>query len=182
MRLTSPLLFRLFGCQIGSGSALALRSLRGARAKGVSIGANSILACRFSLDRPTAKIAIGNRCYIGASHLVAAESITIEDDVIVSWGVTVVDHNSHALDWADRSNDVTDWQRGAKDWSKVVSRPVVLKQRCWIGFNVAILKGVTIGEGAIVGACSVVTKDVPPYTVVAGNPARVIKEVKRTDG
>ncbi|MBV8923397.1 DapH/DapD/GlmU-related protein, partial [Bradyrhizobium sp.] len=53
--------------------------------------------------------------------------------------------------------------------------PVVIADKVWIGFNASILKGVTIGEGAVVGACSVVTRDVPPFAVVAGNPARVIR-------
>jgi acetyltransferase-like isoleucine patch superfamily enzyme len=56
-------------------------------------------------------------------------------------------------------------------------KPVKINDRVWIGFNSIILKGVTIGEGGIVGAGSVVTKDVPPYTIVAGNPARVIREI-----
>lgn len=107
----------------------------------------------------------------------SAESVTIEDDVVISWGVTIVDHNSHALEWEKRAQDVADWHRGRKNWADVVIAPVILKKRCWIGFNASILKGVTIGEGAIVGAGTVVTKDVEPYTVVAGNPARVVRSL-----
>jgi acetyltransferase-like isoleucine patch superfamily enzyme len=55
--------------------------------------------------------------------------------------------------------------------------PVVIEDKVWIGFNVIILKGVRVGEGAVVAAGSVVTKDVPPYCVVAGNPAHVVKEL-----
>jgi hypothetical protein len=87
-----------------------------------------------------------------------------------------VDHNSHATDWTSRKNDVVAWGQGKKDWSGVTIKPVKISDRVWIGLNAIILKGVTIGEGAIVGAGSVVTKDVPPYTIVAGNPARIIRE------
>jgi galactoside O-acetyltransferase len=66
---------------------------------------------------------------------------------------------------------------GKKVWTHVERQPVTIESKAWIGFNVIILKGVTIGEGAIVGAGSVVTKDVPPYTIVGGNPARVIREI-----
>jgi galactoside O-acetyltransferase len=59
----------------------------------------------------------------------------------------------------------------------VIRKPVKIEDKVWIGFNSIILKGVTVGEGAIVGAGSVVTKDVPPYTIVAGNPARIIREL-----
>ena len=65
-----------------------------------------------------------------------------------------------------------------KDWSVVNSNPIKICDDVWIGMNVIILKGVTVGEGAIVGAGSVVTKDVPAWTVVAGNPARVVKVLK----
>jgi galactoside O-acetyltransferase len=88
-----------------------------------------------------------------------------------------VDHNSHAKRWASRENDVVAWAHGRKEWSEVIIKPVTISDRVWIGFNVIILKGVTIGEGAIVGAGSVVTKDVSPYTIVAGNPAQVIREI-----
>ena len=66
-----------------------------------------------------------------------------------------------------------------KDWSNVNSAPITICDDAWIGMNCIILKGVTIGEGAIVGAGSVVTKDVPAWTVVAGNPARVVKKISK---
>lgn len=97
--------------------------------------------------------------------------------MIISWGVTIVDHNSHAINWQKRAEDVADWRQKEKKWTDVAIAPVRLKSRCWIGFNASILKGVTVGEGAIVGAGSVVSKDVAPFTVVAGNPARVIRSL-----
>lgn len=60
----------------------------------------------------------------------------------------------------------------------VRTAPITIKDYAWISYNVCILKGVTIGEGAIVGAGSVVTKDVPDWTVVAGNPAKIIRYIK----
>ncbi|MFN7691728.1 MAG: DapH/DapD/GlmU-related protein, partial [Bacteroidota bacterium] len=59
----------------------------------------------------------------------------------------------------------------------IASKPIVIHDKVWISFNAIILKGVTIGEGAVVAAGSVVTKDVAPYTMVAGNPAKFIKNV-----
>ena len=93
---------------------------------------------------------------------------------MISWGVTVVDHNSHALNARDRQSDVTAWLDGKKDWSKVMIGPVRILDNAWIGFNAIILKGVTIGRGAVVSAGAVVSQDVPDYAVVAGNPARVL--------
>ena len=63
----------------------------------------------------------------------------------------------------------------------VHSSPVIIENDAWIGFNATILKGVKIGEGAIIGAASVVTKDVAPYTIVAGNPAKLIREIPIED-
>jgi galactoside O-acetyltransferase len=81
----------------------------------------------------------------------------------------------------ERALDVKDWASGLKDWSNVVCRPVIIQDKAWIGFNVIILKGVTIGTGAIVGAGSVVTKDVPAYCIAGGNPARVIRELSQNE-
>jgi galactoside O-acetyltransferase len=99
-------------------------------------------------------------------------------DVIVSWGVTIVDHNSHALAWRDRMNDVSQWAIGQKCWDNVKVAPVKIGDRVWIGFGASILKGVTVGEGSIVAAGAMVTRDVPPYCIVGGNPARLIRELE----
>jgi galactoside O-acetyltransferase len=143
------------------------------------VGRRSILDAAILFDREGAEVVVGDRTFIGGSTLVSAEHIEFGDDILMAWGCTVVDHDSHATDWALRRNDVRDWYDGRKDWTHVARRRVRIGDKAWIGFNVSVLKGVTIGEGAVVAACSVVTRNVPPYTLVAGNPARIIRELPR---
>lgn len=143
----------------------------------LSIGEKTIVEGILSFEREAASISIGERCFING-HIIASESVTIGDDVLISWNVTVVDHNSHSLRFSERCHDVEEWAEGRKDWSHVARSAVRIESKAWIGFNVAVLKGVTVGEGAVVGAGSIVTKDIPPWTVVAGNPARVIRTLK----
>lgn len=163
--------------QVGVGSSVRWWRV-GARSGRLRIGSGSIIRCRIDFDSPCGEVAVGDRCYLGASHLVCHTGISIGDDVIMSWGVTVVDHDSHSLNWAERQHDVADWMRGVKRWDSVTVRPVRIGDKTWIGFGASILKGVSVGEGAVVGANAVVTRDVPPYTVVAGNPARVVRQLK----
>lgn len=164
---------------VGSGSSVRWLALRSVREGGVKIGEECIINCNISFDDPGGRISIGDRCYIGASHLVCHSGITIGNDVVISWGVTIVDHDSHSLDWELRKNDVTNWGLGKKDWTGISIKPVVIQDKVWIGFGASILKGVTVGEGAAIGANAVVTRDVPPYAVVAGNPSRVIRNLKQ---
>jgi acetyltransferase-like isoleucine patch superfamily enzyme len=166
---------------VGVGSKINWPRLLSARAGSLTVGAGCIINAKCNFDIAGAEIHIGDRCYIGKSSLVSGSSITLGDDVIISWGVTIVDHNSHSLQWRDRQSDVADWHLGKKDWSNIDRRPIALGNKVWVGFNAIILKGVTIGEGAIVGAGSVVTKDVPAYTIVAGNPAAVIRAIGPSD-
>jgi acetyltransferase-like isoleucine patch superfamily enzyme len=105
----------------------------------------------------------------------------VGDDVLISWGCNIVDHNSHSLKWTERKQDVKDWYQGKKDWAGVSVRPVKIGNKAWLGLNVTILKGVEIGEGAVVGAGSVVIKSVPPWTIVAGNPATMVREIPIED-
>lgn len=142
------------------------------------IGSTSIVHCRIDFDSPNGVVKIGDRSFVGASRLVCHTGIAIGNDVIISWSVTIVDHDSHSLLWDRRRNDVADWMRGAKRWDDVTIAPVAIRDKVWIGFGAVILKGVTVGEGAVIGAHSVVTRDVAPYTVVAGNPARVIRQLQ----
>lgn len=105
----------------------------------------------------------------------------------MAWGITIYDHNSHSLKWDERSkdneqcyNDFINFNNSVlnKNWENVQSSRIEIHDKVWIGFDVLILKGVIIGEGAIIGAKSVVTKSVPPWTVVAGNPAIIVKQLK----
>jgi galactoside O-acetyltransferase len=141
------------------------------------VGALSIVEAAIHFEKQDASVSIGGRTFIGGSSILCSEKISIGDDVLISFGVTIVDHDSHSVDFSYRKNDVCAWYRGEKDWTYVIRRPVVIEDKSWVGMHVIILKGVTIGEGAVVAAGSVVTKDVPPYTVVAGNPARVIRRL-----
>ncbi len=94
--------------------------------------------------------------------------ITIEDHVILTNGCTVLCHR----------RDVSDYHKGDEAHKlHYLYKPVTLKRECQIGMGTIIMPGVTIGEGAIVGARSVVTKDIPAWTVAAGSPCKVIKEI-----
>lgn len=151
----------------------------------INIGANCLLDCNLIFEKETGHISIGNRTYIGGgTNLISISSIEIGDDVTIAWGCTIYDHNSHSVYWEERKNDtmqsIKDLNETGnfiknKNWTVVKSAPIKICNKVWIGFDAVILKGVTIGEGAVIGARSVVTKDVPPYAVVAGNPAKIVK-------
>lgn len=163
--------------KIGRGSSIAWRRIRNVRGNSLLIGENSIVHADISFEKAGGEIRIGNRCFVGRSHLVCYRSLVIGDDVIMSWGVTIVDHDSHSINWRERRDDVVDWAKGQKNWKHVAHASVVVKDKAWIGFNVSILKGVTIGEGAVIGACSVVTRDIPQYSLAVGNPAKVVRSL-----
>ena len=136
-----------------------------------------MLQAKVLFDCDGASLAVGDRTFVGSSVIVIASHVEIGDDVLVAWGCTIVDHDSHAMKFSDRKDDVARWLDGKKDWGSVEIKPVTIGDKAWIGLNAVILKGVTIGEGAVVAAGSVVTHDVAPYAVVAGNPARVVREL-----
>lgn len=152
----------------------------------LEIGTNSVVSGNYIFEIETGKITIGNNTFIGGGMFICIEEIEIGNDVMISWGCTIADNNSHSLIWEERKNDVRDWKKGLdegkigryKDWTNVARAKIKIKDKAWIGFNSIILKGVTIGEGAIVASGSVVTKDVPDWAVVGGNPAKIIKYTK----
>ena len=108
---------------------------------------------------------IGRRCKI-QSHTFICEGVTIEDEVFVGHGVMFIN---------DKDPDAVNQDGSLKTEADWVCIPTVVKRGASIGSNATILCGVTIGEGALVGAGAVVTKDVPPNAIVAGNPARVLR-------
>jgi len=114
----------------------------------------------------TAGLIIGHHSSIGDnSQIHSSRSVRIGNYVLIAWNVNLLGHYYHAPGGEpDQPGDIT------------------IEDHVWIGCGVIILKGVTIGRGAIVAAGSVVTSDVPPYKLVAGNPARVIKDTKSWNG
>lgn len=157
----------------------------------LAIGERCLINAAVTFESARGRVTIGDRVYIGAgTNIISRHEIRIGSDVTMAWGITIYDHNSHSLEWQQRARVVEHFHRhyGASecfagiDWTGVSSAPIVICDRAWIGFDVVILKGVTIGEGAVVGARSVVSRDVEPYTVVAGNPAVTIKHLKSDSG
>jgi acetyltransferase-like isoleucine patch superfamily enzyme len=131
------------------------------------------------------RIRVGDNCYIGTgTSLQAKESIVIENNVIISTNVVIVDNNNHPTDPAMRlkmsacEDYMTDplWT-----WEYAESKPIRIEENVWIGRDTTIMKGVTVGKGSIVAFGAVVTKDVPPYTIVAGNPAKVVKQLPKPE-
>src|SRR5690242_4016986 len=109
---------------------------------------------------------VGNRCKI-SSHSFICEGVTLEDEVFIGHGVMFIN------DRFPRATTAEGALQTDADWNCI---PTIVKRGASIGSNATILCGVEIGEGATVGAGSVVTKDVPPGAVVAGNPARVLQQ------
>ena len=107
-----------------------------------------------------------------------AEKIKIGENVFIAWNVTIFDHNSHSLNYNVRRNDLPHLFNGKKTWEDVGISPTIIEEDVWVGVNAIILKGITIGKGSIIAAGAVVTKNVPPNTLVAGNPAQVVKDLK----
>lgn len=153
--------------------------------KYVTIGSKGIISASFIFESEKGVVIIGDNVHIGGATFISRNKIEVHNDVTMAWGIIIYDHNSHSIYWKERKNDnyqcyhdYVNCNRNNvanKDWSYVTDAPVVIESKVWIGFDVTILKGVTVGEGAIIGAKSVVTKNVEPWTVVAGNPAVVVK-------
>jgi acetyltransferase-like isoleucine patch superfamily enzyme len=125
-------------------------------------------------------IEIGEWCYFGEdSRLWSAKRIIIGDRVQISHGVNVFDNLTHPLNPSERHRQLRAIATtGHPRDVDLKPRPVHIHNDVLVGCNTVILPGVRIGEGAVVGAASVVAHDVPPYCVVAGNPVRIIRELQ----
>ncbi len=135
---------------------------------GCEIGDNTKIGCFVEIQK---NARVGKNCKI-SSHTFICEGVTIEDNVFIGHSVVFINDT-----YPRATNDAGELKTEA-DW-KV--EPIVVKKGASIGSNATILSNVVIGENAIVGAGSVVTKDVPPNTIVAGNPAKVLKTISHTE-
>lgn len=145
----------------------------------IRIGDGSFIEGNLVTERPDSKLTIAQNVYIGGGTVIdCVAEITIHQDVLISYGCVIADSDNHSLRYSIRKRDCADWRRGHHDWSTHEHRPVIIGKGAWIGAHAMILKGVELGEGAIVGAGAVVRKSVPPYTIVAGNPAQIVRELR----
>lgn len=130
----------------------------------------------WNVGNQTSKIKIGNHCSFGSwNHVSASNLITIGNGVLTGKWVTIVD-NSHG------STSFNDLQ--IRPWLRpIISKgPIIIGNNVWIGDKATILPGVTIGDGCVIAANAVVTKDVPSNCVVGGNPAKIIKQNAKYKG
>lgn len=93
--------------------------------------------------------------------------------------MTIIDTNSHEIDYQVRAESYEKMIENGhpQDKGDVETAPINIMDNAWISYNVCVLKGVTIGQGAIIGAGSVVTSDIPDFSIAVGNPARVIRYI-----
>ncbi len=136
--------------------------------RGVFFGPGCWLQALVEDGDPDARVEIGDRCsFAGYDVVSAAKQIVIEPGVLFARNVYVSDH---VHEFADPSRPIQ--EQGV---AKVLE--VVIEEGAWLGQNVVVCPGVRIGKGAVIGAGSVVNKDVPPRTLAVGSPARVVKEL-----
>lgn len=125
------------------------------------------------------KLMIGNYCYFGDhTQIDAAEEVKIGNYCMLSNRIMIQDHSSHPLSPRKRREQLINLQKKPTDVYDTTIKKVIIEDDVWIGMDVLILKGVTVGKGSVVAAKAVVTKDVSPYSVVAGNPARIVKTIE----
>jgi acetyltransferase-like isoleucine patch superfamily enzyme len=154
--------------------------LRSERADAVTIadGASTYLGTMFDVGR-SGRVSIGNCALVHGARIICDAEVTIGDYALISWNVVLMDSYRVPFDPEARREavrrvpDVRPWNIDGQ----VPARPVSIGRAVWIGFDSCILPGVVIGEGAVVGARSVVVSDVEPFTIVAGNPARVVRRL-----
>lgn len=147
----------------------------------ITIGSGSRVGAELMVFGHGGRITIGSNCFVGeGTRIWSSNEVRIGNNVLISHDVNIHDTNSHSMSAARRRQHVSDiFHSGHPAFlPDVPDSAVVIEDDAWIGFNSTVLKGVRIGRGAVVGACSVITKDVPAFTVVVGSPARVVGRSK----
>lgn len=145
----------------------------------IAAGATVYLGTMFDVGL-SGHVSIGQYALVHGAWIICDGAVEIGDYALISWNVVLMDSYRWPLDLKARRRalEQTAGQIGRRPESSAPARPIRVGRNSWIGFDCCILPGVAIGEGSIVGARSVVREDVPPFTVAAGNPARVIRRIE----
>ena len=142
----------------------------------IRVGENCNIAGLMLVYSYGGEISMGDHCSLShLSRIVSTKKITIGDRVLIGHNVNIIDNISHPLDATLRHEDyLKSFTTGMQNYD-LKSEAIIIEDDVWIGFNATVLRGVKIGRGAIIGAGTVVTKDIEPWTVNVGNPVRIVK-------
>jgi acetyltransferase-like isoleucine patch superfamily enzyme len=147
---------------------------------GVRIGRGSSTYLGTMFDVGTqGRVTLGEYVLVHGARIICDAEIEIGDYTMISWNVVLMDTRRLPQDVNERRQELecVPFRSPRRIESTAEARPIRIGRNVWIGFDACVLPGVTIGEGSIVGARSVVTEDVAPFTIVAGNPARFIRHL-----
>ncbi|MCK1475461.1 acetyltransferase-like isoleucine patch superfamily enzyme [Bradyrhizobium sp. LM6.10] len=145
----------------------------------IVIGSHSHVRGELMILGHGGQITIGEWCYVGVgTRIWSGASIDIGNRVLISHSVNIFDNLSHPIRASERHEQAKQiFSTGHPRQLSLDDRPIKICDDAWIGACAMVMRGVTIGEGGIVAAGAVVTKDVPAYSIVAGNPATIVREL-----
>ncbi len=173
--------------QFGDGfyceTAQIFRFMRSPRPDAVVLGnhVSCYAGCSFAIGK-NGRCRVGDFTLMNGALIMAEELIEIGSYCLISWNVGIADSDFHPIEPAQRHQDalaLAPYYKDRPPRPPIRTAPVRIADHVWIGMNAVILKGVTIGENSVVAAGSVVAKSVPANTIVAGNPAVVVRELPR---
>ncbi len=148
--------------------------------RGVELGrgASTYLGTMFDVG-PHGRVKLGDYALVHGARIICDTEIVVGDYALISWNVVLMDTYRVPFNALDRRKELERVPTRQPRFAAAdgTARPIHIGRNVWIGFDTCVLPGVTIGEGSVIGARSVVAEDVPPYTVVAGNPVRFVRSL-----
>ena len=165
-----PIIFNKEGARLTIGNNCTIKSSLLSNLMGLY--SRTIIVTR----APEAEIAIGNNVGISGTTIYARKKITIGDNTCIGGNCKILDNDFHPIDWDERNKLMSDVHGG--DSSLIPAKEIKIGKNCFIGCNSIILKGTVLGEGCVVGAGAVVAGKFEANSIIAGNPARVIRKLE----
>lgn len=175
----------VFGNNVYIDTSYSFASFLSTREPGLILGEGTGIYMRTSfVVGPSGCVLVGDYTCLNGAYLVCENHIAIGSHCLLAWGVVITDA------WVEGSTSVISRRRALKTaaaastrWLPPVSapRPVTLEDNVWVGFDAVVLPGVTLGRGCVVGCKTIISEDVPPYAVVVGDPARIIRYLEPDD-
>jgi len=145
----------------------------------IIIGKHSVIHCQIQILGHGGQVKIGDHCFVGDnSYIWSGKSIKIGNRVLIGHNCNVFDNDGHPFDKNERHEQFKKiFSTGHPKNINLSDLEVIIEDDVWIGANVTVLKGTRIGRGAIIGAGSIVSKDIQPFTVNAGSPTKILRRL-----